>query len=211
MKYLFLFLSLCLLSGCAFTDINVMPGSSSINSNITGGDQREIVVVSPFSDDRKIKNRCGMKKNGYNMDTADAICTVSPASKLADLLVDELGKAGFKVKTQGEAQSQSGVKINGSLIQFFVEPVIGFAMGALETDIHIRLVATSQNGLHAERSFFIKGTESAMVGSESNAQKSIDSATAIVIKQMVTAIISLFNKYPVLGELHSIFIQQKAV
>ena len=55
MKCLALFSIICLLSGCAFTDVKVNPGNAPINSNITGGDQREIVVVSPFSDDRKVK------------------------------------------------------------------------------------------------------------------------------------------------------------
>jgi len=200
MKYLAI-LPFLLLSACAFTELKVTPGNTPINTGISGGDQREIVVAVPFSDDRQIKNRCGMKKNGYNMDTANALCSQPPADKLAELLADELKKAGFKVSTHGDPQAPTGVKVEGTLLKFFVEPVIGFAMGSLETDIHVRLIASTQSGLRAERSFFVKGTQSAMVGTDSNFQASVDDATAQIVKQMVAAIVSLFNRYPKLGGL----------
>lgn len=205
MKYLYL-LPFLLLSACAFTEMKVSPGNASINTGISGGDQREVAVVVPFSDDRQIKNRCGMKKNGYNMDTANALCSEPPAAKLAELLATELKKAGFKVSTHGDPQSPTGVKLEGTLLKFFVEPVIGFAMGSLETDIHVHLVATTQNGLRAERSFFVKGTQSALAGTESNFQASVDDATAQIVKQMVAAIASLLNRYPKLGSLPAEFL-----
>jgi hypothetical protein len=93
----------------------------------------------------------------------------------------------------------SALQIHGTLLQFFVEPVIGFAMGDMETDIKIRLVARSASGLLAERDFFVKGTQSAMVGTQSNFQKSVDDASTRVVQQMVAAIVSLFNRYPQLG------------
>jgi len=196
----FLVIPVLLLSGCAFTEVKLTPGKAPIDTGITGGEQREVAVVIPFADERQIKNRCGMKKNGYNMDTANAVCTEPPATRLAELLAAEFKKAGFKV-TQGEPAAPGGVKIAGTLVKFFVEPVIGFAMGALETDIQIRLEASTQNGLRAERSFFVKGTQSAMVGSDSNYQASMNDAIGQIVKQMVAAVVSLFNRYPKLGAL----------
>ncbi len=200
MKYLIV-VPVLLLSACAFTEVQVTPGSQAIHTGISGGDQREIAVILPFADERQIKNRCGMKKNGYNMDTANAVCTQAPAEKLSTLLAEELKNAGFKISTPGNPKSPAGVKIDGTLLKFFVEPVIGFAMGTLETDIHIRLVASSQSGLKAERNFFVKGTQSALAGTDSNFQSSVDDATTQIVKQMVAAIVSLFNRYPKLGAL----------
>jgi len=203
MRY-FLILPFILLSACAFTDIKVNPAGTHEGLHLSGGDNREIVLVIPFADERKIQNRCGMKKNGYNMDTASVSCSTPPASRLAEQVAEELKSAGFNVHTQGDAGKASGLKIQGTLLKFFVEPVIGFAMGSLETDISIRLVATSNNGLNAERTFFVKGTQSAMAGTESNFQSSVDDATAQIVKQMVTAIITLMNRYPELGQISPI-------
>jgi uncharacterized lipoprotein YajG len=209
MKY-FLFLPFLLLSACAFTDIKVDPAGKHESLHLSGGDNREIVLVIPLADERVIQNRCGMKKNGYNMDTASVMCSTPPVSRLVELVAEELKSAGFNVRTQGDTNKTSGVKIQGTLLKFFVEPVIGFAMGSIETDINIHLVATSKNGLNAERSFFVKGTESAMAGTESNFQSSVDDATAQIVKQMVTAIITLMNRYPDLGQIIPIDLQYYA-
>lgn len=209
MKY-FLFLPFLLLSACAFTDIKVDPAGKHESLHLSGGDNREIVLVIPLADERVIQNRCGMKKNGYNMDTASVMCSTPPVSRLVELVAEELKSAGFNVRTQGDTSKTSGVKIQGTLLKFFVEPVIGFAMGSIETDINIHLVATSKNGLNAERSFFVKGTESAMAGTESNFQSSVDDATAQIVKQMVTAIITLMNRYPDLGQIIPIDLQYYA-
>jgi len=187
------------LSACAITDMNVDLPNRYEGMQFYGGEGREVVIVVPFSDQRQIKERCGMKKNGYNMDTADVFCSAPPATRLADLLAQALQEAGFRVKTHGEPDNPSGVMVEGTLLKFFVEPVIGFAMGSLETDIQVRLTATSKNGLRAERSFFVKGTKSAMAGTASNYQRSVDQAVKRIVQQMAAAIISLFNQYPQLG------------
>lgn len=199
-KLLFIIVPALFSSGCAFTDINLKLPTTFSGKRLSGGDGREIVIVTPFADQRDIQERCGMQKNGYNMDTADALCDVSPAARLAELLAGALRNAGFEVKTAGEAEKLSGVEIEGTLLKFFVEPVMGFAMGSLETDVHVRLVASSRNGLNAERSFFIKGTRSAVASSAGNFQRSVDDAIEQTIRQMVAAIISLFNRYPQLGQ-----------
>lgn len=187
------------LSACAFTDVEVGLPDRYEGMQVSGGEGREVVIVVPFTDQRQIKQRCGMKKNGYNMDTADVFCNAPPAARLAELLAQTLRDAGFRVKTQGEADKPSGVLVEGTLLKFFVEPVIGFAMGSMETDIQVHLVATSENGLRAERSFFVKGTKSAMGATASNYQRSVDQAVQQIVQQMAAAIISLINQYPQLG------------
>lgn len=197
-------LALSLLSGCAFTNMTIDPPASAVSTELSGGDRRELVVNIPLADERQVHARCGMKKNSYNMDTASVLCSSEPPIWLAQLLAEELKAAGFTVKTDGITDKPNGVKIEGLLLKFFVEPVIGFTTIALETDIHIKLIATSTNGLNAERSFFFKGTNSALTGMESNFQPSVDDATRKVIKDMVAAILTLMNRYPELGTNSSI-------
>jgi len=188
-----------ILSACAFTNVTVNPPASRVSTQLSGGDGRELVVHTPFADERAVRQRCGMMKNGYNMDTASVLCSSDPTGWLADLLVAELRAAGFKVMTEGVTSKSNGVMIDGVLLKFFVEPVIGFSTVTVETDIHIKLVATSKNGLNAERSFFVKGSNSALTGMASNFQPSVDDATKMVIKDMVSAILTLMNRYPELG------------
>lgn len=199
MRLAVIVLGFSFLSACAFTDVTINPLAPGFSTQLSGGDGRELIVHIPFADERQIRQRCGMQKNGYNMDTASAICSSEPAVWLANLLVEELKAAGFTVKADGATSKANGVRIEGSLVKFFVEPVIGFWTGTIETDTHIKLVATSGNGLVAERSFFIKGTQSALVGTASNFQASVDDATKKVVKGMVSAILTLMNRYPELG------------
>ena len=68
------------LHGCAFTNVNLAMPTGGLEAPIAGGNGREIIVMIPFADEREIRDRCGMQKNGYNMDTADAVCTSDPAA-----------------------------------------------------------------------------------------------------------------------------------
>jgi len=188
-----------LLSACAFTDVTIDTPASSLENKVSGGNGRELVVLFPFADQRPNRARCGMQKNGYNMDTASALCQMEPSEWLSRKLIEELKASGFKVNTDRGPSKPSSVKIEGSLVQFFIEPVIGFWTITLETDIHIKLKATTANGLYADRSFYVKGNNTAMTGMASNFQPSVDEATNKVLKEMVSAILSLMNRYPELG------------
>lgn len=199
MRVALLVVCLSLLSACAFTDVRIDPPPPETFTHLSGGDGREIVVLRPFVDERQIRNRCGIQKNGFNMDTASAHCSAEPTTWLADFLAAELKAAGFVVTTDRAAGKPNTVTIEGSLFKFFVEPVIGFTTVTLETDIHIKLVATSPNGLDAERSFFVKGSYSALTGMASNFQQSGDEASRKIVKDMVSAILTLMNRYPELG------------
>ena len=199
MRFIFVAFIALTITGCAFNNLKVNPVPTDVSTKLTGGEKREIIVQIPFSDVRKINKRCGMQKNGYNMDTADAICTADPALKLSELLTQELRSVGFNVMNSDDNNKPSAVKIQGSLAKFFIEPVAGFSTITLETDIQLKLTATSNNGLLAEREFFVKGVESAMMSREENFQLATDDAVRKIIKDMVAAILTLMNRNPTLG------------
>lgn len=68
-----LLVALCLLeAGCAFTTMQLTLPTKTAGIPRDAGGGRQVVVM-PFADERAIGDRCGMKKNGYNMDTADAV------------------------------------------------------------------------------------------------------------------------------------------
>jgi uncharacterized lipoprotein YajG len=184
-------------SGCAFTDVPItLP--STMSTGLSGGEERQVVVVTPFKDERATPDRCGIQKNSYNAETARAICSADPAKWMGDMLAAQLTAAGFAVVQDGAAKP-TALAVNGAVMTFFVEPVIGFSSITLETDIRAKLVVSSQSGLVAERTFFTKAVTSAMVARAGNFQTSVDEATQTIVKEMVAAVISLANRYPQLG------------
>jgi hypothetical protein len=187
-------------SGCAFTDIPLTLPTKGLENTIAGGNGRQVVVIVPFSDDRTIRERCGMQKNGYNMDTADAICQSDPNAWIATLLADELRASGFSVLGADADPRPSALRIEGSLLKIFVEPVIGAWTGSLEADLSVKLRATSGTGLEAERTFFVKGWKGGVLASTAQPyHTALHRATQTFLEEMVRAILQLMNDYPQLG------------
>jgi len=191
----FLVVPLLTLGGCAFTNLNVTPPPQPLGSNLSGGKHRNVQVVLPFTDDRPVKERCGMQKNGYNMDTASVYCAAAPAQWLAELLAGELRESGFNVLSSPPGGGDA-LRLEGHLLQFFVEPKVGLFTFSPEADIHVHLIASSPSGLVAERDFYVKGTETSLVGVESNFQAATNSAVRAIVKDIVTAVIALVDRYP---------------
>lgn len=189
-----------LASACAFTNIPLTLPTRGLDPTIAGGDGRQVVVVQPFADQREIHDRCGMQKNGYNMDTADAVCESPPDAWIANLLAEELRASGFTVLDPDAAHRPSALRIEGSLLMIFVEPVIGAWTGSLEADLSVRLRATTETGLDAQRTFFVKGWKSGQLASTMQPfHTAIDRATQAMLDEMVRAIIELMDRYPQLG------------
>gem|GEM_PF-1307942 len=189
-----------LLPGCAFTDVHLDMPISGLEHPILGGNGREVVVGIPFNDTRKVTEHCGVQKNGYQRVTADAICDTSPSLWISQLLTDELRASRFKVLTPNEAHNDAALRINGDIQKVFVEPVHGTWTMSLETDLQIKLIASTRDGLRAERVFFAKGIKKgAMASTRSQYQISLKRAADEILAEMVEAIFLLMNKYPTIG------------
>jgi len=187
------------LSGCALTDVNVKPPSSGLKTPIPGGSQRQIIVTAPFADSREIKSRCGVQKGGYGNETAVAVCQGEPAQWLADLLAIELKASGFTVLPTDAGARDSALKLDGVLLKVFAEPVVGAWSTNVETDMNVRLVATSKTGLKAERNFFVKGELQSIIWTQGIFNDSVEHGAHDLLKKMVEAILELMNQYPQLG------------
>ena len=187
-------------SACAFTDIPLTLPTRGLEKTLAGGKGRQLIVVVPFSDGREIRDRCGMQKNGYNMDTADAVCQSDPNGWIAQLLADELRASGFSVLTEGTAHRPGALRVEGSLIKLFVEPVLGAWSGSLEADLSVKLRVTTETGLEAERTFFVKGWKGGQLASTMQPyHTALHRATQAILEEMVRAILELMDRYPQLG------------
>ena len=199
-KAAFYMVLLSVLFGCAFTDVNLDMPISGLETPVTGGNSREIAVVVPFSDERPSPKRCGMKKNGYNMDTADAICATPPGTWLSKLLAGELRASGFSVTERADPLKKNTLVIEGTVSKVFVEPVMGWWSGSLEDDLEINLLATTASGLRAGRKFFSKGIKRGIIiGTLTPYQTSLKRVADDLLEDRVEAVFYLMNAYPQLG------------
>ncbi len=188
------------LGACAFTDIPLTLPTKGLQNTIQGGRARQVIVVVPFADARNTRDRCGMQKNGYNMDTADAVCQTPPDAWIAKLLADELRASGFTVLPVDAPHRPGALRIEGTLLQLFVEPVLGAWSGSLEADLSVRLRASTATGLEAERTFFVKGWKGGQLASTLQPfHTSLDRATQAILDEMVRAVMELMDAYPQLG------------
>lgn len=120
--------------GCAFTQVPLDMPVSGLATPLRGGNGRQVVVVEPFADQRPEAYRCGMQKNGYNQDTAAAVCRMPPDQWIAELLADELRAAGFAVLAPDAERNPNTLVVDGTLLQLFVEPVPGAWVASCEAD-----------------------------------------------------------------------------
>ncbi|HEX8107666.1 MAG TPA: hypothetical protein VF516_08045 [Kofleriaceae bacterium] len=186
--------------GCAITTMTLeTPPHARVTMATSVGEGREIALVVPFADRRATPQRCGMKKNGYNMDTADILCAEPPNQWLAALLAEELRKAGFRVAADPRQAGPGALRLEGTLTQFFLEPDVGFFTFSPEADIELRLVASAPSGLVAERRFYCKGRETALSGLEENFRLAADSAVRDMLVRVVAAVAELVRQYPDIG------------
>jgi len=189
------------LGGCAFLDLNITPPDTSVFSDAPNlGRGREVIVDRPLADRRGFPGRCGMQKNGYNIDTADVFCTIAPTEWIGGTLEQGLAAAKFRVLHPGDKIGPNVVRIQGAVLQFFVEPDIGGFTVIPEADIGVKLVVTSASGLRAERVFYVKGTDAALIATESNFQTASEDATIQVVRLMVENLAKLMDRYPQLGQ-----------
>lgn len=201
------FAALCA-SGCALTNMTLeAPNHAQVTRATAVGDGREIALIVPFTDARPTPARCGMKKNGWNMDTADILCSEPPNQWLGRLLADELRKAGFRVVSDPGQLGPNALQIAGTLTQFFLEPDLGGFTVGHEADIGLQLVATTSSGLTAERRFYTKGRETSFWGREYNYQLAANAAVSDLLVRVLDAVSELVQQYPDLGRPAHVVVQ----
>jgi hypothetical protein len=188
-----------MLSGCATTDVRLKLPSTGLPTPIPGGNQRQIVLTKPFADGRQVPTLCGVQKSGYGVETATVYCEDDPARWITDALAAELRASGFTVLSAQESARDTVVTIEGALLKLFAEPVLGPFLTTIETDLSVRLVATSRSGLRTERTFFVKGARESIVWTDKCFDESLARGTQDLLAKMVEAVLELMKQYPELG------------
>jgi len=180
-------------SGCAFTEHTVMLPTATSAGISSGGDDR-VVVLPPFIDQRDVRTRIGMKKNNFQMDTANVYANQDINAWLGIRLGKELKSSGFKVQEEGTGTK--AIRIQGHTLKLFIEPVVQWTTVDMETDLSVRIVVARGDGFEAERTYFVKGLSQALAGTGQNYDVSLNNATDSLMKRLVADLINLLNRYP---------------
>jgi hypothetical protein len=181
-----------LVSGCAFTNVDVSFPTTA-TASYSGGQGRALIIPT-FVDQREIKNRIGMQKNGFGMDTASALPDQSVENWLASRLGAELKSSGFQVVSEGT--NARATRVEGYVLKLFIEPVQQWATVDLETDLSVRLRVTRPDGLEAESHYFVKGVGQGLMSLGGAYSASLSNATDVLMKRVVADIINLLNRFP---------------
>lgn len=185
--------------GCALVEVNVKPPEAGLEQPIPGGNQRQVIVTIPFRDGRQSTSPCGVQKGGWGNETAQAVCQGNPTQWIAEFLARELRASGFTVLPSEEGARATALKVEGVLLKIFVEPVVGFWSTTVESDLNVKLVATSKTGLQAERMFFAKGEKTSVIWPQGIFNDSVERGSRDLLTKMVEAILELMKRYPELG------------
>jgi hypothetical protein len=181
-----------MLSGCATIDVKLKQPPEGLKTPILAGNQRQVIATIPFSGGRQITNRCGVQEGG-------AYCEGDPVQWIAAMLAAELKASGFTVLSTEAGSRDTALKIEGVLLNIFAEPVVGAWSTVIETDLSVRLVATSPTGLRAERTFFVKGDLESIIWTQGLFDDSLERGTRDLLGKMVEAILELMKQCPQLG------------
>jgi len=182
-------------AGCATTDVTLgAPAAFDVAPGSHRGQGREIVVVRPFRDSRT-DSRCGMKKNGYNSESATVLCN-APASLIGDLIARHLALAGFRIIRDRRDASPSAIYLTGALEQIYVEPKNNYFSVEIETDVALRLRASTTAGLSTERRFYVKGNEATVFAGDEDFQRSFDAGMRRLVTSVVGAVADLAEQIP---------------
>jgi hypothetical protein len=174
------------------------PAHAKVTTAMSVGQGREVLLIHPFVN-RRSSDRCGMKKNGYNMDTASILCITPPEHWLAALLADELRAAGFQVTDNPTQASPHALRLDASLFQFFIEQKNSSFTVTPEADIELRVVASTLAGFEARRNFYFKGEEVSFFATEESFRLASEDAVRQMLAIVVGAVYELVRRYPQLG------------
>ena len=186
--------ALCLtfLTSCGSSGLTLPLPTRGVDTPINfGGRERSVFVISPFEDERANPNRCGIRKRALGAEAGDIRCASDPNEWIAQLLKEHLRNAEFSVV---ETPTGRTLVVHGQLVKLDVEPVL--ADGSVETDIHVKLIATTESGLRAERNLFVKKSIFGDPRRKGSYNRSIDLGASTMAYEMVNAILHLMDRYP---------------
>ena len=180
------------IAGCAYSDITVPMPPVAGTSLYSGGADRPVVVPA-FVDKRPDQRRIGMRTSSRKEYIGNVLPAMNVNEWLGARLGHELKSAGFQLVAEGDNAKAS--RIQGFTRKLFIEPVVGWFSGDVETDLSILIHVSRPDGLEAERRYFVKGHASTFIATEYSYVSSLRQARDTLMKRVVADIINLLNRF----------------
>jgi uncharacterized lipoprotein YajG len=180
-----------LMTACVAVDQTVKLPEVRVSDQGVGKPSAGVVIVSPVTDQREIRDYIGVKKTAFGIPTAKIYPDRNVAVWLRERLKAELRTAGFDIARKGQPPSAT---VELALVRFFVEPVLGWDTEKFETDLAVRVKVTPPSGNSAEREYRTRGVAEGRTPSEKNYTPSLEQATAELMKRLVPDILDLAGR-----------------
>jgi len=133
----------------------------------------------------------------YGADVGRVRCLMEPTQWLNEAILTGLDRRNFRVVTLTTAKSRSPIELHLALKTLFIDEVIEAEQLAMLADVEVHVLARANNGLLAERNFFVRERENAP--NERSYQETMLLASRQMSRVVVDAVVELANRYPSLG------------
>ena len=197
-KIFFIVPLIFLSSSCAFVDkeISLEPNSPQYNN----AKANETVYLNEFKDKRNIKDKIGVIKNGYGMETANVTTDQDISALIEESLIRNLKNAGFNIKKLVATSninallSNKQMYLEGAIYKFYVEPNVGWWYADMVADINIKINVKSKNETFSE-SYRIESKNPDMYwGASSSYEDPLETSIEKLTSRITTDLIYFANK-----------------
>ena len=147
------------------------------------------VFLARVSDRRPNQNRIGCKKNGYGSETADLFLDVQLTDWFGGVMNEEFQRAGLSLSSNDPLAA----RIEVDLLDFFVEPEVGFGSLHLFAVVHAEVTMRLPMGTTFARRFAAHTDDTFMMATDGSYTKMIEEAMMNWIAEAVVEVLRLLQ------------------
>ena len=171
-------------SGCAFKNQKI---AIEYESNGQTSNETATICLNKFSDNRLVKHRIGIVKNGMGVETADILTDQDIRILISNSIKEEMQNLGYSVKLI-DVEYGKGINkydtcdiVDGQIKEVFVEPI--FSMFSVEGKaiITINMLIQTQSGKEFKKIYSSNGGATSYGGHPALFKESMDKALANLI------------------------------
>ena len=176
-----------LLGGCAFIDSTLTLAHTPVMEKAISTPYP--VFLARVSDRRPNQKRIGCKKNGYGSESADLFLDVQLTDWFGGVMNEEFRRSGLSL----DPNDPQAARVEVDLLDFFVEPDVGFGSFHLFAVVHAEVIVRFPKGTTFARRFAAHSDEGFMMATDGSYTKMLEEAMMNWMTEAVVEILRLLQ------------------